>query len=189
MKLSVIAALAAQLFSATAFAADTYKLDPVHTSIVFKINHLGFSNVYGVITGAEGKFIIDEAAPEKSSVEISAKTSGLTTFDKKRDEHLAGPDFFNIKQFPTISFKSKTVKKDGNKYAVTGDLTMHGVTKPVSFTFDRFNTGKDPWGKTRTGGETSFTIKRTDFKMAYMAEPGKLGDEVGVTISLEGVKE
>lgn len=181
--------LAALFLSTAAFAQTTYKVDPGHTAIVFKINHMGFSPVYGMIGGADGKFVIDEKTPEKSSFEVSAKLETLNTMEKKRDDHLKGPDFFNVKQFPLLVLKSKSVKKNGDKYDVTADLTMHGVTKPVSFAFKPMKTGKGPMGEPRTGGETSFAVKRTDFGMNYMAGPGQIGDEVEVMVSVEGIKQ
>jgi polyisoprenoid-binding protein YceI len=186
--MKLLALISALALSGPAFAADTYKIDPAHTSIVFKISHLEFSHVYGMIPGTEGKFVIDEKKPEKSSLEFTMKMDQITTNDKKRDEHLHSPDFFNVKQFPTATFKSKSVKKDGDKgYDVTGDLTMHGVTKPVSFTFTRLGTGKDPWGNIRTGGDVMLKIKRSDFGMTFMND-GKVGDEVDLMISTEGTK-
>lgn len=168
--------------------ADSYKIDPAHTSIVFKIKHLDFSHVYGMIPGADGKFTIDEAKPEKSSLEITLKMDQITTHEKKRDEHIKSPDFFNVKQFPTATLKSKSVKKTGDKkYEVSGELTMHGVTKPVTFTFERLGTGKDPWGNVRTGGDVMMKLKRSDFGMNFMND-GKLGDEVDLMISTEGTK-
>jgi polyisoprenoid-binding protein YceI len=174
--------------SAPAFAADTSKIDPAHTSIVFKISHLEFSHVYGMIPGAEGKFVIDETKPEKSSLEFTLKMDQITTLNKKRDDHLHSPDFFNVKQFPTATFKSKSVKKTGDKsYEITGELTLHGVTKPVSFTFNRLGTGKDPWGNMRTGGDAMLKLKRSDFGINFMND-GKVGDEVDLMISTEGSK-
>ncbi len=184
-------ALAAISFAAVSQAqaqTTSYKVDPDHTAIVFKIDHMGFSNVYGMIGGADGKIVVDEKNPEKSTFEVSAKLDTINTMAKKRDDHLKSPDFFNVKQFPTMTLKSKTVKKAGAKYDVTADLTLHGVTKPVSFTFTQMKTGKDPWNNVRTGGITTLTIKRTDFGMNYMAKPGEVGDEVEVQISVEGTK-
>lgn len=172
-----------------AFAQTKYKIDPTHTSIVFKVDHMGFSNVYGMFDGGEGQFTINDAKPEASSFDITVKADTITTLEPKRDEHLKGPDFFNVKQFPTITLKSKSVKKTGNDYAVTADLTMRGVTKPVSFTFKPGKIGQDPWGKTRAGGETTFTVKRTDFGVSYMSKPGEVGNDIQVTVSVEGVKE
>lgn len=183
----LVLALFAISFGASA-QTTSYKVDPDHTALVFKIDHMGFSDVYGMVGGAEGKITFDEKAPEKSTFEVSAKLDTINTMAKKRDDHLKGPDFFNVKQFPTMTIKSKTVKKAGAKFDVVADLTIHGVTKPVSFTFTQLKTGKDPWNNVRTGGTTSFKIKRTDFGMNYMAKPGEVGDEVEVMVSVEGTK-
>jgi polyisoprenoid-binding protein YceI len=168
----------------------TYALDDTHASIVFKVSHMGFSNVFGMFGQSSGKITWDAGDPAKSSFDVTVKTDSLNTMNKKRDEHLKGPDFFNVKQFPAITLKSKSIKKmDGNKYEVTGDLTIRGVTKPVKFTFVQGHTGKDPWGNFRTGGDAAFTVKRSDFGMNYMSKPGEIGDDVEMMISLEGVKK
>ena len=176
-----------------AFAAEettNFKLDDSHAAIVFKVSHLGFSNVLGTFGASEGKIMWNEAKPDKSSFEVTTKVDSITTQNKKRDEHLASPDFFNSKQFPTISLKSKSIKSlGGNKFDVLADLTMHGVTKPVKFVFNHMKTGMDPWGKMRTGGETSFKVKRSDFNMTYMNKPGEIGDDVELMVNLEAVKE
>jgi polyisoprenoid-binding protein YceI len=186
--MKVIAILALMLgFSAS--AQDVYTIDPAHTSIVFKVNHMDFSNVYGMFTEADGKITVDEKAPEKSSFEVTIKADSVFTHQKKRDDHLRSPDFFNVKQFPTITLKSKSVKKSGDKYDVTADLTLHGVTKLVNFTFTRMKTGKDPMGATRTGGEGHLKIKRTDFGMNFMSKPGEVGDEIELMFGVEGVKK
>ncbi len=174
-------------FAASA-QTTTYKVDPSHTSLVFRVNHLGFSNTYGLVGGADGKIVIDEKSPEKSTFEITAKLDTINTMDKKRDEHLRGPDFFNVKQFPTVTLKSKTVKKAGNRFDITADLTLRGVTKPISFTFDQMKTGKDPWNNFRTGGQTVLNIKRTDCGMNYMSKPGEIGDDIEIMVSIEGTK-
>lgn len=170
--------------------ADTYKLDDTHASIVFKVNHLGFSDVYGMFGAAEGTINWDEANPSKSSFEVTVKSDSLTTMNKKRDDHLKGPDFFNVKQFPTIVLKSKSIKKSGpKKFEVAGDLTLHGVTKPVKFTLVQHNTGKDPWGNMRTGASAELSVNRTEYGMNYMSKPGEIGDKVDLMISVEGVKQ
>jgi polyisoprenoid-binding protein YceI len=167
---------------------QTYKIDPSHTSVVFKVNHMGFSNVYGMIGGADGKIMLSESKPETSTFEISVKPETLTTLEKKRDEHLKGPDFFNVKQYPAIQVKSKSVKKlTADQYEITADLTLMGVTKPIKFVFKRMKTGKDPWGKTRTGGETMLKVKRSEHKMTFMSGPSEVGDDVDLFISLEGI--
>lgn len=182
-------ALLAFAFAFGAQAQDTYKIDPGHTSVIFKINHMDFSPVYGMLGGAEGKFVFDEKNPEKSSLDVTIAADSLNTNQKKRDEHLKSPDFFNVKQFPTIKLVSKNVKKSGDNYDVTADLTLHGVTKPVNFTFHRMKTGNDPWKNVRTGGETTLKIKRSDFGMNFMNKPGEVGDEVQIMIGIEGIKE
>ena len=177
-------------WAATEPTAQTFALDDTHASIVFKVSHLGFSSVYGMFGASEGKIMWDDANPSKSSFDITVKTDSLNTMNKKRDDHLKGPDFFNVKQFPAITLKSKSIKKiEGKKYEVTADLTMRGVTKPVTFTFVQGNTGKDPWGNTRTGGEANFTVKRSNFGMSYMNKPGEIGDDVDMMIALEGIKK
>lgn len=187
--MKILAAIAL-VMGLSAHAQDVYQVDPSHASVVFKVSHMDFSNVYGLIGGAEGKITVDEKAPEKSTFEVTVKPDTLTTLDKKRDEHLRGPDFFNVKQFPTITLKSKSIKKNGaDKLDVTADLTLRGITKPITFTFKRMKTGKDPWGNSRMGGETVFKFKRTDFGMNYMSKPGEVGDEVEMMISLEGMKK
>lgn len=167
-----------------------YKLDDTHASIVFKANHLGFSNVYGMFGKAEGQWTWDMEKPEASTFEIKVKADSLNTMNAKRDEHLKNNDFFNVKQFPDIILKSKSIKKSGkDKFNITADLTLHGVTKPVTFTFHHMKTGKDPWGKERTGGEGVLKVKRSDFGMTYMAKPGEISDEIEVIVSIEGIKE
>lgn len=176
-------------FNVGAQAAE-YKVDPSHTSILFKVSHLGFSNTYGMFPNAEGMIKFDEVKPENSSLEVSVKVADVNTHDKKRDDHLRGPDFFNAKQFPKITVKSKSFKKiSDKKYEVVADFNMHGETKTMTFVFDLLKTGKDPWGNSRIGAETKFTVKRSDFKMTYMNKPGELGDDVEMVVSMEGVKK
>ncbi|MCB0364492.1 MAG: polyisoprenoid-binding protein [Bdellovibrionaceae bacterium] len=168
--------------------AQRFKLDPGHTQVLFKINHLGFSYTYGMFSDIKGEFSIDDKDVGKSQVAVEIATASINTLNKDRDDHLRKADFFDAKKFKSITFKSTKVGKSGeNQYEVTGDLSLHGVTKPITFVFNRLKTGKDPWGKMRTGGMATFTLKRTDFGMNYMAKPGGLGDEVEVTLALEGV--
>lgn len=169
--------------------AHKYTVDAVHTAVIFKISHLGFSNTYGRFTGVEGSFTIDEDKPEKSTLEMKIKADSINTDDAKRDKHLKGPDFFNSKQNKFITFNSKSVKKTKDSvYQISGDLTLNGVTRPLTIEFKRSRTGQDPWGKTRTGGDTTFKIKRSDFNMNYMQGENQLGDEVEMIISLEGIR-
>ena len=165
-------------------AAEAYKVDPVHSSIVFKVKHMETTNFYGRFNEVSGSFVIDEQAPAKSSVEIQVKAESIDTANAKRDQHLKGPDFFNVKQFPLISFKGKQVKKsEDGAYSVTGDLTLHGVTKEVTIRVERTGSGKDPLGNAIAGFEAVLKLKRSDYGMKFMVGP--LGDEVQIVVSLE----
>ncbi len=177
------------VFAVSAFAVDTYKIDPAHTAIIFKVSHLGFSNTYGMFPDVDGSFVLDEAKPEKSSVELKIKVDALSTHNEKRDQHLKGPDFFGTKTNKLITFKSTSIKPDGkNKFKMTGDMTLNGITKPVTFDMTRNRTGQDPWGGTRTGFDGTAKLKRSDFKMNFMSGENAIGDDVDVIISAEGIK-
>lgn len=188
-KPAVRLAVVALLVSAGALAAaDRYALDPDHASVVFKVNHLGFSHTYGRFNKVEGELVLDEAAPAKSSLRLTIDAESVDTGNARRDAHLRGPDFFDCKQFPKITFTSKAMRKAGDKvWEVTGDLALHGVTKSLTLTVHQLGTGQDPWGKTRTGGDLEFTVKRSEFGMNFM--PGGIGDDVTLMVSIEGIKQ
>jgi len=175
-------------FSSLAYAAETYKLDPAHTSIVFRVKHLGVTYVYGRINGPTGSFVFDESSPSKCAIEIQAETKNVDTAVEKRDTDLKSPDFFNAGEHPYVSFKSKSVKNLSEKtYEVSGDLTLLGKTLPVTTEVHATGSGKDPWGGFRMGFETSFSIKRSDFGMDFMM--GGVSDEVNLTVSVEGIRQ
>jgi polyisoprenoid-binding protein YceI len=167
--------------------ADTFKIDPVHSSIIFSIKHLGVTDFYGRFNDVSGKVVFDKADPSESLMEVTIPVESVDTHNEKRDQHLKSPDFFNAKQFPTIVFKSKSVEGTGDSYKATGDFTLHGVTKPMTLEIKRAPDGKGMEGEIRGGGEARFTIKRSDFGMNFMQ--GGLGDEVTILLSLEGVKQ
>ena len=123
--------------SSVARGADTYTVDPVHSSISFMISHVGISNIHGRFNDFSGKFTIDTADPARSSFALSIPIASIDTNNVKRDAHLRAPDYFNAKQFPSMPFQSTNVKAVDGGYEVTGDLTLHGVTKPVSSCFLR----------------------------------------------------
>jgi polyisoprenoid-binding protein YceI len=170
-----------------AHSADTYKIDPVHSSVLFSIKHLGVTDFYGGFNEIAGTVSFDSAAPAKSSVQLTIPVESLATRNPKRDQHLKSPDFFNAKQFPILAFKSSKVEGTGSTYKVTGDFSLHGVTKPITVEFKRGNDGKGMTGEVRGGGETRFTIKRSDYGMTFMQDA--LGDDVNIILSLEGVKQ
>jgi polyisoprenoid-binding protein YceI len=168
-------------------AADDYTLDGMHSSVSFKIEHLGLSWVHGRFDNFSGNFTIDPDDPSKSSFSMTIKPESVDTNNKKRDDHLRSPDFFNVKQYPTLTFKSTAVKAIDGGYEVTGDLTLHGETKPVTLSLKGGKKAEFPKGFQRTGYSTDLTLKRSEFGMDKMVGP--LGDEVLIAISFEGVKK
>jgi polyisoprenoid-binding protein YceI len=168
-------------------AANAYKVDPVHSSFSFTIPQHGISNIHGRFNDYSGKFEIDKADPAKSSFTFSIKVESIDTGNAKRDEHLRAPDYFNVKQFPTMTFESKTVKAVEGGYEVSGDLTMMGVTKPV--TFKMLGGNKEvvfPKGVTRIGFNGEAVIKRSDFGLKVALNT--LGDEVHIIFGLQATK-
>ena len=167
-------------------AADNYKVDGVHSSISFKVQHLGLSWIHGRFNDFSGSFSIDKEDPTKSTFEMSIKVDTVDTNNKGRDGHLKSPDFFNTKQFPTISFKSTGVKAVDGGLEVTGDMTMHGETKSITFTLKGGKEAKF-MGSVKTGYATDFSIKRSEFGMDKMT--AAIGDEIQVSVGFEGGKK
>jgi polyisoprenoid-binding protein YceI len=186
LKSGLLAVAALVAGSLVANAADSYHLDPAHTSVTFKVEHLGLSWTHGRFNDVSGDFRIDAANPSASRFALTIKTESVDTANAKRDEHVASPDFFNAKQFPVISFKSTAVKAVEHGLEVTGDFTLHGETKPVTLLLTGGKTGEFPPGVRRTGYTTHLKIKRSDYGMDKMLQV--VGDEVHIEISFEGVK-
>jgi polyisoprenoid-binding protein YceI len=165
--------------------AETYQVDPIHSTLIFQAKHMGTSNFYGRFNDVSGSFRLDDANPANGAFQVQVKAESIDTGNAKRDQHLKSPDFFNSKQFPLITFKSTQVKKGGDgSYEATGDLTLHGVTRPVSVSVAKTGAGKDPRGRQIAGVEAKLTLKRSDFGMRFMLEG--VSDEVQITVSLEG---
>jgi polyisoprenoid-binding protein YceI len=186
---ALFAALVCLAGSASAVRADDYNVDPVHSSISFKIAHAGISWVHGRFNELSGSFTIDPESADKCSFALEIKAESVDTNNAKRDTHLKSPDFFNVKQFPTITFKSTSVKAIKDGYEVTGDLTLHGVTRPVTFALLGGRKVELPKGVGRIGFWTDFAIKRSDFAVGDDKFKGALGDEVPISIGLEGTKK
>lgn len=183
-----MAALALAALGATARAADSYTVDPVHSSVSFGISHAGISDIHGRFNDFSGTFVIDKDDPNKSSFALDIKVESVDTNNEKRDEHLRAPDYFNAKQFPTLSFKSTKVKATDAGYEVTGDLTLHGVTKPVTMKLKGGHKVVEfPKGTPRIGVTSSVTIKRSEFDMKTALEA--LGDDVHIIVGLEAAKK
>ena len=185
--LKIILAITLGSLGMAVHAADTFKIDPVHSSVVFSVMYLGVSNFYGRFNDVSGTFVLDTADQSKSSVELTIPVESVDTHNEKRDQVLRSPDFFNAKQFPVMAFKSKQVESSGDTYKVTGDFTLHGVTKPLTLEIKKGGEGKGMEGEIRGGGETHFTIKRSDYGMNFMQ--GQLGDEINIVVSLNGIKQ
>jgi len=183
--------LAAMMFTfvSTATAAQTYQLDLGHSSFVFRIKHLDRSYVYGRFNQTQGAVALDRDNPSKSTFNVTIAAESIDTGNTKRDEHLRGPDFFNVRQFPQITFTSTAVKATSDGYQVTGDLSLHGQTKSVTFNLELLGEGEDPWGNQRAGFNTEFTIKRSDFGMTYGVSNGVVGDDVDMMISFEATHQ
>lgn len=170
-----------------AWAADSYKIDKVHSTVIFRIKHLNAGYSYGRFNEIAGTIDWDADKPEACKLDVTVKTDSIDTGDKKRDKHLEGPDFFNAKQHKTMTFKSKSVKKgEDGMYEVTGDLSCNGVTKEVTVKVEHTGTASTQMGGDRMGLETTFTVQRADFGITYM--PDGLGSDVRLIVSLEGMK-
>ena len=187
-------ALASLPFAALA-APENYTLDPYHTYPNFTVEHWGLSMMHGRFDKTSGKFSFDRAA-KTGAVELVIESASVSTGDnvkgnrpRSRDEHLRAADFFNAAEFPTMSFKSTKVTFGGDlPTAVEGNLTLLGVTKPVSLTFERFKCGKNPFNqKDRCGGNAVGKFKRSDFGMKT-AIPA-VGDEITLNIEFEGDRD
>ena len=168
---------------------ETYKVDPVHTTAIFRVKHLGVTYFYGRFNETTGTFTLNTEDPSQMLFDVQIKTESVDTNATNRNNHLKSPDFFNAKQFPTISFKSKSVQSSGeNMYTVAGELTLHGVTKPITVQMEFVGQGdKGPRFGYRAGFDVTFTIKRSDYGMNFMQ--GMLGDEVRIMVGLEGARQ
>jgi polyisoprenoid-binding protein YceI len=181
-------ALSAVSFAATPAPAGNYKIDAAHSGAFFEVGHLGgVSRFMGRFNDISGDLVVD--APEKSKIAVTIKTDSIDSNHEGLDKHLKSPDFFNAVQFPTMTFTSTTVKLDANGAGtIAGNLTLRGVTKPVTLQLKQVGSGKGMKGEQRVGYVATGSIKRTDFGMSY-GVPGAATDEVDLRINIEGVKQ
>lgn len=173
--------------------ADEYKIDGSHSKAGFAVKHLMVSTVRGDFSKVSGTIVYDEKNPAATKVNASIDVTAVNTNEPKRDEHLKSPDFFDVAKFPTITFVSKSAKKTADGIAVTGDLTIHGVTKEVVLNVDGPTAEvKDPWGNMRRGATATTKINRKDFGLTWnkALETGgvMVSEEVSITVDVEGVK-
>jgi polyisoprenoid-binding protein YceI len=175
-------------FALPTSAGDNYSLDPVHTSVSFRIKHLGVTNVHGRFNDVSGMLRFDEASPENFSIVVQVETASVYTANTTRDNDLRSSNFFDAKKYPLIEFKSTSVEKvDAETYEVRGDLNLHGVSRPLKVAAMMTGAGQDPWGNYRIGFETAFKIKRSDFGMANALDIA--GDEVRLIVNVEGIRK
>jgi polyisoprenoid-binding protein YceI len=177
------------LFSVSAQAAD-YQIDTkgAHAFVQFKIQHLGYSWLLGRFNTFEGDFSYDQAAPEKSEIEIVIETASIDSNHAERDKHLKGSDFLDVKKFPKAVFKSTGFEvKDDNNAVVTGTFMLHGVKKTISFPVQKIGEGKDPWGGYRAGFEGKTTLKLADYGITYNLGPASANVEIHLYV--EGIRK
>ena len=179
--------------TATALAS-TWKIDPAHSAAEFKVRHMMISFVKGKFSGLSGVLKLDENDYTHSTVEVSIPAASVRTVDEKLDAHLKDADFFDVEKFPTLTFKSTSIRSTGGRdYAVAGDLTIRGVTKSVTLSVDDVSEpSKDPWGNQRIGLSASAKVNRKDFGLVWNAplELGGVlvGDEVVITLDVQFIK-
>jgi polyisoprenoid-binding protein YceI len=185
-KILALVALTSGLVCAASAAVETYAIDPVHSSVAFKVRHF-LTKVPGSFTTFSGTITVDRDNLENSSVVAKIDVGSVTTGTEKRDTHLKSPDFFDLAKYDSITFSSTAWKKTGdNMFDVTGDLTIHGVTKSVVLKVDLLGFGPGMMGAQLSGWDATTTIDRSDFGVNGPAMLGKaLGSEVAISISIE----
>lgn len=192
-----IAAAIAISPTATPAAADAvaahpgphYEADTVHSSVVFEIKHAGITNFYGRFNGVTGTFYMDPDNLDDTHFEATIDLDSVDTGNENRDNHLRGPDFFNVRQFPEATFESTSIRRvSGNTYELTGEFDLHGVTKQITAEVDFHGTGRFRNNEI-AAFEARFSIDRSDFGITQYLDAGVLGDEVEIIVAVEGVKQ
>ena len=200
LKQALASAAAALLLGPSARAADTYKIDPAHTSITFSVRHLGISNVKGQFKEFAGSIVVENKTIKEASGTIQVKS--VDTGVQQRDDHLRTADFFDAAKYPTITFQTKRIKKDhvfarhklpDGRITILADFTMHGVTKELRLPAKVTGPAKDPWGNIRIGLVAKAKLNRKDYGINFhqVLETGSVlvGEEVDFEINAEAIKE
>jgi polyisoprenoid-binding protein YceI len=187
--LSALVVAIALFATLPAVAQDTWQLDPAHCSAQFSVRHLGISTVRGAFTKLSGAVQYDPGAPGKTSLEATIEATSVDTRVEMRDNDLRSPNFLDVQKYPTITFQSKKVEAAGaGKLKVTGELTVHGVTKEVALDVDGPTPAmKDPWGNLRMGASATTKINRMDFGVS--GRPGVVGDDITITLDIEMTRQ
>ena len=174
-------------------AVTTWTIDPVHSSVEFAVRHLMITTVKGRFTDVAGTVVVDEARPQQAAAEITVGVASVDTREAQRDAHLRSADFFDAETFPTLTFRSRSVKDFTSQgFTLVGDLTLHGVTREVALDVTAEGRSKDPWGGERAGYSAVTKIKRSDFGLTWnqLLETGGLAvsDDVKITLDVQLVK-
>lgn len=182
-------AVATCFLTASSAIAAEYKIDTQgqHAFVMFKIKHLNYSWLYGSFKEFSGNFTFDEKDPTAGKVDVTINTTSLDTNHAERDKHLRSADFLNTSKYPQAKFVSTAVKKDDDELLITGNLTLNGVTKPVTLEAKLIGQGDDPWGGYRAGFEAEGTIKLKEFGITK--DLGPAAQEADLIISVEGVRQ
>lgn len=173
----------------TATAVRTLDIDRTHSEIAFQVRHL-LTKVRGRFTDYAGSVTFDEADPARSAVRVTIQAASIDTAEPQRDQHLRSADFFDVEKYPALTFESTSIAhRAGESYDVTGNLTIHGITKQITFPASFLGTASDPWGNQRFGFEAEFTLNRKDYGLLWNAalETGGflVGDDVKVSLSVQ----
>jgi polyisoprenoid-binding protein YceI len=179
--------------TAVSSPVTTWAIDAAHTSVEFAVKHLMISTVKGRFAGVTGTVKLDETQPEKSSVEVAIDAASIDTRQADRDAHLRSADFFDVERFPTLAFTSTRLRRDGDALIVEGNLTIRGVTRPVTLRAIDEGRTKDPWGGQRAGFSATTKINRRDFGLTWnqILETGGIavGDEIKISLDVELVRQ
>ncbi len=184
--LSMGLACLAALSTLSQAQTSSWVIDPAHSSVQFVVRHLGVSNIHGSINGVKGTVFLDAKDITHSAVSATMDAATVTTSNDYRDKDLKSPNFFDVSKYPELAFKSTGINQSGGKLHMTGDLTLAGVTKPVTLDVDGPSAPqKGPSGKTISGFSASGTLKRTDFNFGSKYGSAMIGDDVKFTIDVE----
>jgi polyisoprenoid-binding protein YceI len=193
MNALLFAALAVTATAPSVQAADIYDLDQSHFSVVFSVSHMNMSYTYGIFRQAQARVTLDHENPSATQFQMTINAESIDTNNEGRDKHLKGPDFFDVATNPAITFLSTTVVPVNEPkrivYQVTGNLTMHGVTRQVTLPIELLGEGPGPDGKPHAGFLSQTELKRSDFGMSKFLENNMVGDAIGITVSFEGIKQ
>jgi polyisoprenoid-binding protein YceI len=170
----------------------TWNIDTSHSGVHFSVRHMVIAKVRGAFDRWQGTIHFDEQNPTASKVSVRIESASINTREDKRDGHLRSADFFDVEQYPELTFESTKVEKVGDRYRVTGALTIHGVTKEVALDAELLGSGKDPWGNQRVAFQAAITINRKDYGLnwnqALEAGGVLVGENVEISLDVQAVK-